>query len=1448
MIDILLVEDDPDQALLTRHTLIHHDPGYRVSIVESGQACLSALSRQEHDLVLLDYRLPHTTGLEVLGQIRQAGYMLPIVILTAFGNEKIAVEAMKAGAADYVIKQPGYLEQLASVVEQVLDRHRLETELAASQRRYRLLFESSREAILILDDQGRITDLNPSAELLLGVSGAQAVGGRFLDWMQAEQADNLSAWYQQLYAGQAVSDMTISILNRQGRRFWVEISSGRLEQTDRAHYQVLLRDVTQNRRDQAVWDALNRAALIAHSEMDPMTIYQGVAHALLELGLSSSLWWLDEERQALQVCYTTYAQEIQDQFAAKTGLDVENLWVSVEQLTVFGNRVKQGETVYIPDSSELVRQIIGAAEPALIDWIVEAFGATTAVILPLTLAGKVAGMLLIHGELSQRDVPVAQAFAAQISSALEHARLYKDSQRHIRELAALHEISFKLGSTLELEALLQAITQVALQLTRANNCHIYLVEKSEFRFGAALRRDGSSEPAVQQPRREGLVAQVAQQGSPLFIVDAKTHPLYQSEEAQAWGVESIAGCPLLRGGQVLGVFTLTYLEPHSFDQAERHILSLLADQAAVAVETAQLYKDLRVHNQDLSTLYQVALAVSAQLSISDVLETAYQAIHRTTGAKSFAVGLYDEATDELIFKLIREEGQDISFPNLSVSDGQALTAWVARNRQELVTNDMENALLPAPGITVGSPVRSWMGLPLIAGERLVGVMVLQSFHADAFDESRLFLCRNIATQVAIALEKARLIEETQQRNWELSVLNKVSAVVSHSFDLETLLDNVLGIILAEMSLSAGSFHLLDEVDKVLTLVSHRNFSSQAVQEVYRIAPGEGMSGKVLLSGEPIVINDYGRDPRRLSDALADHHCFATIPLASKDAVVGVLSVLDRPPRELTAREVSLLVAIGQQIGVAVESITLYRKTIDRERRLTRLYEAARSLSSVLEARQLFQRVLETAVSELPIAGALLWLHNPATGLHPQLTVGAFPEREGTALAQAMAQMEQVLKGNQDVLWGYPKEPQQWVGADLVGKQGYRAAVPLRGQASEVGVLEVITADAEESLTASDVEFMSALADIASIAHENAQLYDALAQYAISLEAKVQERTVEVRREKEQTEAILHSVADAIFVLNSQSKIVLTNPAGEVVLAASAGHSARLAEFLQAVARQPSSDAPGPTITFNGKAFQARAAKIHQEEEELGTVVVLRDVTHFEEVNRLKSQFVSTVSHELRTPLSNLKLYLSLLQRGREEKRETYQQVMRREVNRLESLIEDLLDLSRLESRERSVTKERLDLRDVISHVVTVLTPQADAKAIQLMMRLSEPRGPLWVQANREQMIQLVMNLTANAIHYTESGGQVTLCSGQHTDAQGQWITFGVKDTGVGISSDDMPQIFDRFFRGQVQQHMSAGTGLGLAIVKEILEQHNGWITVKSEVGVGSLFTVGLPAAKAEREE
>jgi PAS domain S-box-containing protein len=1442
-IRILLVEDDKDQAFLIRRALDRHEPRFHTSLVTDETGCLSALAGTEFALVLLDYRLPGVNGLQVLREIRRSGYRMPVIMLTAHGDEAVAVDAMKAGAADYIVKHGDYLSQLPLTVQQSLRRHHLETELALSQQRYRLLFESSRDAILILDAQDCIVDLNPRAEKLLGVERGQLRGQSIFESIRPDPSGQVASWVDALRNQKGVSRIPASFVNHQGDRRWVEVSAAWLDYPEQpGFYQLLLHDIAQSRRDQIIWNALNQASLVAHNQLAPEPIYQAVAHVLLDLGLASSLWWFDEKRRVMQIRYSVYPAETRELFREKTGLDLDDLCVSVDQLPAVWEQIEDSETVYLQEGADLLRAVLDTDDLQVIEWVVDSFNAGSVILLPLVISHKLAGMLLIHGEISEQSVPPARAFARQISSALEHARLYNDARRRIQELAALQEISFKLNAPLETRPLMEAITNVALKLTGAHNCHIYLVGEEGFEFMAARSRDGSREPAVSQPRSDGLVARVTRAATPLFINDAKHHSLYQSREAREWGVEAIAGCPLLRAGKVLGVFTLTYLEPHRFDQAEKHILKLLADQAAAAVETAQLYQDVRRRNEDLSNLYQVALAVSAQVNISDVLEAAYEAVKRTTGARTFAVGLYDETADALVYKMIREEGQQAYHPNLPLSHSQSLTAWVARNRQPLIINDMQSEPVPAPGVRVGPPTPSWMGFPLVAGERLVGVLSVQSFQPYAFDEGHQRLCQGIATQVAIALEKARLLEEVQHQNWELSVLNKVSAAVSHSFDLETLLDGALSIVLQEMALDAGAFHLLDAERQLLTLVCHRNFPPGAPAEVQEIVLGQGLCGKVALTGELTVTDNYDQDPRRSSQALSSFKTVVSLPLSSKDVVVGTLSVLYRESRQVTSQQRNLLVAIGQQIGVAVENATLYRRTIDRERRLARLSEAARSLSSVLEGQTLFQRVLKTTVDELPAGGAFLWLYDETQDLSPQMALGPLVERRAARDGAIKAEMEEVLQEKEVVLWSNRVDLERWVGAEIAGQRGYRVAVPLRGQADAFGVLEVIAAEQQDRLTANDVEFLTTLGGIAAIAHENARLYEAVAQYAISLEAKIERRTAEVRREKEQTEAILRSVADAIFVLGEGSDIILTNPAAEMLLGGSNGQAAQLRDFLRRVAQQPDSHAPGPTITLDGQALQARAAKIRQEGVELGTIIVLRDVTHFEEVNRLKSEFVSTVSHELRTPLSNLKLYLSLLERGRAEKREDYQQVLVREVKRLENLIQDLLDLSRLGPRDTTPEFEIVDLGEVASHVLLVLSPQAEAKQITLSHPPDNADQQFFVEASREQMVQMLMNLVANAVNYTETGGWVNVEFSAKTDKRGRWIVVSVRDNGVGITPNELPRIFDRFFRGKIQQHMSAGTGLGLAIVKEILDVHDGWITVESEPGVGSLFQVGLSAA------
>jgi len=244
---------------------------------------------------------------------------------------------------------------------------------------------------------------------------------------------------------------------------------------------------------------------------------------------------------------------------------------------------------------------------------------------------------------------------------------------------------------------------------------------------------------------------------------------------------------------------------------------------------------------------------------------------------------------------------------------------------------------------------------------------------------------------------------------------------------------------------------------------------------------------------------------------------------------------------------------------------------------------------------------------------------------------------------------------------------------------------------------------------------------------------------------------------------------------------------------------------------------------------------------------MRDISVLKELDRMKAQIVSNVSHELRTPLANLKLYLSLLQQGRPERRISYMEVMEREVNRLERLISDLLHLSRLQSEhraERPQVRTSVDMNELIATVIHNNMAWAESEKKVLVHDSVTPSLPQ-VNGDPDQLVRALTNLIANGINYTPPGGRITVRSLVEPAQQGESesVIIEVIDTGIGIRDDELPLIFDRFYRGSNVEPNIPGTGLGLAIIKEIVELHGGTIDVKSQEGQGSAFRVALPAMR-----
>ncbi len=390
------------------------------------------------------------------------------------------------------------------------------------------------------------------------------------------------------------------------------------------------------------------------------------------------------------------------------------------------------------------------------------------------------------------------------------------------------------------------------------------------------------------------------------------------------------------------------------------------------------------------------------------------------------------------------------------------------------------------------------------------------------------------------------------------------------------------------------------------------------------------------------------------------------------------------------------------------------------------------------------------------------------------------------------------------------------------------------------------------------EKLQAFADQAGIAIHNANLFEAITRHAADLENRVAERTAELVNERAQLQAILDAMTEGVFgVLFGEKPIRYANRSFQQLTGYNSDNWSF--DLLQPQSLDEPSDfihslddiynslttgmvwqGRGPVRRKDGKVFDAHVILTridNQDGSPVGTVTILRDVSQESALEKQKSLFVANASHELRTPITNLMTRLYLI-RKQPETLETHLQVLDEVARRMRTLVEDLLDHSRFERGVIPLDPKLMDVRLLVTQVVNLQIPEAEKKHIELSAILSE--SSLTCMVDPERMIQVITNLTINAIHYTPEGGHVRVSADIARSDQGiERIRISVQDTGIGVPAALLPNLFKPFFR---VSEKTKGTGLGLSIARDIVRAHNGDIMVESIPGSGSRFTVDIPAA------
>ncbi len=548
----------------------------------------------------------------------------------------------------------------------------------------------------------------------------------------------------------------------------------------------------------------------------------------------------------------------------------------------------------------------------------------------------------------------------------------------------------------------------------------------------------------------------------------------------------------------------------------------------------------------------------------------------------------------------------------------------------------------------------------------------------------------------------------------------------------------------------------------------------------------------------------------------------------------------------------------------------FREKYDSRLMLQRLIRTA---AAVLDLNRLTNMILDEVVTTVHIGQAAFFIKQEQSGVFRLMAgrgmdaIADIKLRVDHPVVAWLSEHEQALT-RQDVdvmpqfkaLWGREREDLDQMGAELL--------IPLRAKGDLVGVLAVGPKLSEVPYSDDEQLTLTTLANQVAVAVENARLHRELRDYAEQLEQRVQERTAQLQAQYARLQAILGSTLDGIVVTDAHGEILQANPVAQDWLCCTLlpEDEARLREAVRELARQVSAGThaeglPEAMLELKGLDLELRGAPISepQAEEVLRptrgeptAVVDIHDVSHFKALDRMKTRFVSNVSHELRTPVTTVKLYAHLMDRQPDRWRE-HLRTLAGEADRQARLVEDILQISRIDAGRLEMNPRLTQLDEMVETSVKRHVVLAQAQGLTLRHRramLSEywarPQGGLAVLVDPERMMQVLNNLVENAIHYTLEGGAVVVSTAVEKDAGRIWATATVTDTGMGIPAEELPHVFERFFRGEQPRLMQiSGTGLGLAIAKEIVELHGGRMTVESEEGVGSTFTVWLPLQEQE---
>lgn len=1043
----------------------------------------------------------------------------------------------------------------------------------------------------------------------------------------------------------------------------------------------------------------------------------------------------------------------------------------------------------------------------------------------------------------------------------------QDVRSRANKLQAVAQVSAQLGKIHDVQTLLQNICDLTRESFHLYHVHIYLWNAAQQRL---VVRAGTGDVGREMIGKQrsfaldgvGIVPQAARTRQVIISNDVAQDPDF-AFNPHLPNTKSEISVPILDGDRLVGVLDAQSDKINYFDDDDVDIQTILAHQVHVALNNAQMVESLRAQRQAAEMLSDIGLVLTQNLDLSDLLGQTLQEIAHIIPYDGATIWLLDDEGEKMFvsasigYEAFGTNPQDS--PLLPKFNSTPLMQYLDSGGTALIISDVL-AYEHWQEIEGFNWVRSWAGAPLVVHDRVVGRFILDSQYTNTYDEFHQTVLDVLARQISMAVENAKLFNAERQQREMAEALRDISIVLTSRLEQDDILKLVLAQVARVLPYDAAAIWL-DEGDGILQLAAQFGFYRSGVADVLWKTPFFEVFDVGYMPEEVTIVSNVTRENNMIiHPQLGWIQSWAGAPIIGNGQIIGQLLLAYATPNFYSVKNhKSILEILVTQISIAVGNARLFEEERRRRLEIEALQRGNISLISSLELSEVLDAILMAAFELVPALDGHIYLYDDGV-----LQFGAGIERRGKRVLRPHEHPRQ------DGLTYHVATTGETVMVDDMGSHPFFnmitdsawlntvkgiASIPLKIGRRVVGVMNLMFAESAHVHQVGKSS-INLLANQASIAIENARLYIEVQKHASELEARVRQRTEELENERAQLQVILNGMGEGVLYDENFSVKYVNQSLIDLV-----GEPQPKSDYFDWLRDVTPADFDVEQWIINvrrradlngkwrdeirirhkdGHTFDAAISSTPVrgiDQSIQGAVTILRDISQEKALQAQKDLFITLASHELRTPLTNIRTRLYLA-RKRPEKMSDHIAVVESVTEDMINLVEDLLDLSRFERGIITLNREAVDVREIIQKVMTYQQLEAERKQLQLVAQL--PATPLMATIDRRRFNQVVTNLVSNAIQYTQAGNITATLQDRETV-----FVLQVSDTGVGLAEDHAKQVFEPFFRAQENTHK--GTGLGLSITRDIVQAHEGSITVSSTLGKGTTFSVTVPKAPPEED-